>query len=55
MSIFGKILKTTFDVITTPIAVVKDVATFGENDYTKDKLSDIGEDLDEIRDEFDKL
>lgn len=61
MSIFGKILKTGFDVITTPIDVVKDVATLGgalsgeSQTYTGKKLARIGDDLEEIRDEADKL
>jgi hypothetical protein len=61
MSIFGKILKTGFDVLTTPVDVVKDIATLGgaingeQQTYTGKKLEQIGEDLEEIRDECDKL
>lgn len=61
MSIFGKILKTGLDVVTTPIDVVKDVATLGgtltgePQTYTGKKLERLGDDLEEIRDEADKL
>lgn len=61
MSIFGKLLKTGLDVITTPIDVVKDVATLGgtltgeQQTYTGKKLERLGDDLEEIRDEADKL
>ena len=55
MSIFGAIIKTALDVVTVPMDVVKDITTFGENDYTKDKFSDIGEDLGEIKNELNKL
>lgn len=61
MSIFGKILKTGLDVVTTPIDVVKDVATLGgtltgeRQTYTGKKLERLDADLEEIRDEADKL
>lgn len=61
MSIFGKLLKTGFDVVTSPIDVVKDVATMGgaltgeRETYTGKKLKQIGQDLDEVRDEIDEL
>jgi hypothetical protein len=61
VSIFGKILKTGLDIVTTPIDVVKDVATLGgtltgeRQTYTGKKLERLGDDLEEIRDEADKL
>jgi len=61
MSIFGKLLKTGFDVVTLPIDVVKDVvtgcglATDREEPYTCTKLKRLGDDSEEIRDEIDKL
>jgi hypothetical protein len=61
VSIFGKLLKTGLDVITTPIDVVKDVATLGgtltgePQTYIGKKLERLGDDLEEIRDEADKL
>lgn len=61
MSIFGKLLKTGLDVITTPVDVVKDVATLGgaltgeRQTYTGKKLERLGDDVEEIRDELDKL
>lgn len=61
VSIFGKLLKTAFDVATVPVAILKDVATLGGsvNDhgstYIGDKLRQIGQDGEEIRDELDGL
>ncbi len=65
MSLFGKLLKTTFDVVTSPIEVVKDVATLGgtltDNDcgqrgtYTTRRLKQLARDGEEIREELDDL
>jgi len=61
MTIFGKLLKTTFDVVTLPVDIVKDVATMGgvltdENKpYTAQKFERIGDDLEGVRDEVDDL
>lgn len=61
MSIFGKLLKTGLDVVTTPIDVVKDVATLGgtltgeRQTYTGKKIERLGDDLEEIRDSLDDL
>jgi hypothetical protein len=61
MSIFGKLLKTTLDVATSPIAVVKDIATLGgaitdqSKPYTAQKIDQLGDDVEEIRDELDDL
>lgn len=61
MSIFGKLLKTGLDVVTSPIDVVKDVVTLGgavtgeRQTYTGKKIERLGDDLEEIREEVDKL
>jgi len=61
MGLFGKLLKTTFDVVTLPVDIVKDVATMGgvltdENKpYTAQKFDRLGDDLEEVRDEVDDL
>ena len=61
MGLFGKLLKTTFDVVTLPVDIVKDVATMGgvlkdENKpYTAQKFERLGYDLEEVRDEVDDL
>lgn len=61
MSILGKLLKTTLDVVTSPVAVVKDIATLGgvttdqRKPYTAQKLDQLGDDLEEIREELDDL
>jgi len=55
MSIFGKALKATYDLLTFPVAVAKEVATFGELGYIKEKIDNIESDFDEFRDELDNL
>ena len=61
MSIFGRLLKTAMDVATTPVAVVKDIVTMGgavtgeRETYTGKKVRQLGDDMDEIRDELDDL
>lgn len=61
MGLFGKILKTAFDVVTLPVDVVKDVVTMGgslneqEEPYVAQKFKNLGDDLEEIRNETDKL
>jgi hypothetical protein len=61
MGLFGKLLKTTFDVVTLPVDIVKDVTTVGgmltdENkSYTAQKFERLGDDLEEVRDEVDNL
>lgn len=65
MSLFGKLLKTSFDIVTSPIEVVKDVATLGgvltDNDagqrgtYTTRRLKQLGKDSEEIREELDNI
>ena len=61
MSLFGKLLKTTFDVVTLPVSIVKDVATMGgvltdeDESYTSQKLDRLNDDLEDVRDEIDKI
>ena len=61
MGLFGKLLKTSFDVVTIPVDIVKDVATMGgiltdENKpYTAQKFDRLGDDLEEVSDEVDDL
>ena len=61
MGLFGKLLKTTFDLVTLPVDIVKDVATMGgvltdENEpYTAKKFKRLGDDMEEVRDEVDDL
>lgn len=63
MSVFGKLFKATIDTVSIPIAIIKDVATLGgvandgyfrngEHTYTGKKLKDIGEDIEEAKDEL---
>ena len=54
MGLFGSIIKLGLDIVETPIAIVKDVATIGENDYTKNKLEDISDDYDEFKNKLTK-
>lgn len=60
MGLFGKILKTVITVVETPVAIVKDVATLGgtlegnDETYTKKKLRELQDDVDDIKDECDK-
>ena len=61
MGLFGKLLKTTLDVATSPVAVIKDIATMGgaltdqRKPYTAQKFDQLGDDVEEIRDELDDL
>lgn len=61
MGIFRKLLKTGIHVVTTPIEVVKDVATLGglntgrNESYTGERLRKIGEDGKEVEREIDRL
>lgn len=61
MSLFGKLLKTSLNIITTPVDIVKDVATLGGDtvdggdSYTEKKLKKILENTEEIQDEIDDL
>lgn len=56
MGFFGQLTKLALDVIETPIAIVKDVATLGgaiterDESYTVKKLRDIGDDYDNMKD-----
>lgn len=61
MGLFGKILKTGLDVVTSPIAIVKDAIpgaggyVDGKKSQTSKKLEQLGDDVEEIRDELDDL
>lgn len=61
MSIFGKLLKTTINIATSPIDIVKDVVTLGgtmtdqDKSYTSQKLEELDNNLEEIKKEADKL
>jgi len=60
MGFFGKLLKTTIDIVTIPVDVVKDVATMGgavtdEESALVKKGKRLKNDVEEIRDEADKL
>ena len=58
MGFLSKMLKAGIDTLELPIAVVKDVATLGgsiigkNETYTGRKLKDIGEDIDDAKDEL---
>lgn len=59
MSFFGKLTKLVLDVVETPVAVVKDIATLGgsltdkDKSYTQKKLEDIQDDYDELKESLD--
>ena len=61
MGLFGKLLKTGFDVVTSPVEIVKDVATLGglitdeREPYTVKRLKRLASDAEEVRDEVDDL
>jgi hypothetical protein len=61
MSIIGKLLKTTIDIVTLPVDVVKDVATIGgaltdeDVPYTAQKFQKLSNDIKEVSNEADKL
>lgn len=60
MGFFGKLGKLVLDVVETPIAVVKDVATMGgaltdqDKPYTAQKLEDLQDDYDAMKDALDE-
>lgn len=60
MGLFGKLLKTAIDVVTTPIDIVSDIVTMGgtlndEESAVVKKARRLKNDLEETRDEVDKL
>lgn len=61
MGLFGKLLKTGFDLATTPIEVAKDALTLGgictdqAEPYTVKRLKRLVGDAEEVRDEIDDL
>ena len=58
MGFFGKLIKAGIDTVSLPVAIIKDVATLGgaitetKRPYTMQKLRDIGEDIQEAKDEL---
>jgi hypothetical protein len=58
MGFFSKLVKAGIDTVSLPVAIIKDVATLGgaifgnERTYTGKKLEDIGEDIEEAKDEL---
>lgn len=62
MSILGKILKTGIDAASLPFSIATDIVTMGGaitdkdgNTYTGDKIRELINDVDEIKDECNKL
>lgn len=61
MGIFGDILKTGFDIATSPIEVAKDAVTLGgiltdeDEPYSVKRLKQIGKDLEDTRDDLEDL
>lgn len=61
MGLFGSFLKTVIDVVETPVAIVKDIATAGgsltdqNKPYTQQKIEEIGEDWDDTKEAIKKL
>lgn len=61
MSLFGSILKTGLDLITTPIEVVKDVATMGgaangqDESYIERRLQKLARDIEDIEEDVEDL
>jgi hypothetical protein len=61
MGLFGKLLGTAIDVVTSPIEVVKDAATLGglctgeDETYISKRLRRLAKDADEVRDGIEDL
>ena len=61
MGLFGKLLGTALDVVTTPIAVVKDVIpgaggfVDGNDSHTEEKLEQLENDYEKIREDVEDL
>ena len=61
MGLFGKIIGTALDVVTTPIAIVKDVIPGaggyidGNRSHTADKIEQVSDDLKEVREDIEDL
>lgn len=62
MGLFGKLIKTGFDIVTTPIDMARDIveaaldpATGQPFERTKDKVAKLDSDAEEIRDALDEL
>jgi hypothetical protein len=61
MGFFGSLIKAAITVVETPVAMVKDVVTLGgaitdrDISYTEEKFLELGEDVEDIKDEASKL
>jgi uncharacterized protein Yka (UPF0111/DUF47 family) len=61
MGLLGSLLKTTIHVATTPLEVVKDVATLGgvltdqDEPYAVQRIKKLARDIQEVEDEVDDL
>lgn len=61
MGLFGKLIGTALDVVTSPIAIAKDVIpgcggyVDGNRSKTGEKLEEIGDDLREVREDIEDL
>lgn len=60
MGFFGKLGKLVMDAVETPVAIIKDVATMGgvltdqNKSYTQQKLEDMQDDWDGMKDALDE-
>lgn len=58
MGLFGKILKTGLDVVTSPFEIANDIFTIGnikDESYTMKRLKQIAEDGDEVEESLENL
>ncbi len=56
MGLFGDLIKTGFDIVTLPVAVVADVASLGQGrSATKTVLENLHEDAQDMADDLDNL
>jgi hypothetical protein len=61
MGLFGKLIKTGFDVVTAPVEVVKDGLTLGglvtntDEPYSVMRIKKLASDVEEVREEADDL
>lgn len=61
MSLFGTLLRTTIHAVTTPVDLIKDLATLGgtltdkDKSYTTKKIEKLKDDIEDLEDEVDDL
>lgn len=61
MGLFGKLAALAINIVETPVVVIKDIATLGgaladqEEPYTAQKLKEMGDRIDIIKDELDSI